>query len=1557
MRFQVLGPLAVEAGDDHAPIGHYRQRSVLALLLIHRNEVVSVDRIIDDLWGDDASPERKSSLHVYLSNLRRALDPDRERRSEGEVLRTRLPGYVLVCGPDDVDADVFERRVDAGVALVGGDPEAASIALGDALGMWHGVAYEEFTYEPWAQDEIGRLAELRLHAVEARIDADLGRGLDRQLVSELGSLVREHPLRERFTEQLMLALYRSGRQAEALRAYRMLSGRLADELGITPSPSTQRLEERVVMADPGLIEDHDPDISPRAKVVTSVRTVRGYELRDRVAEGATGDVYRAYQPSVGREVAIKVYGAELADEPGFVRRFGDSARRVASLRAEGIVPVYDYWREPGAAYVVERLMLGGSLDRRLGQGSLSRDEASSIVMRVGGVLAEAHRLGITHGAVHAGNILFDSDGAAYLTGFPIGVGADAGEEEADHLQRGHADQRGLATVAAELVAGRRGVLSELLVGMDPGHGAVLSIAGAGDYADVAASTEAIREALADGQVVVETKVPNPYKGLRPFGQGDADDFFGRDREIERLIGRLGDTSRSSRFVALVGPSGSGKSSLVRAGLIPALRRDAVSGSALWFIVEMVPGRYPYEALEDALLSVAVDPPASLLTLLTSEGGIARTADEILPDDGSQLVIVVDQLEELFTHADPATANRFLKSLTDAVTRAGRVRVVCTLRADFYDRPLAHTAFGELLRNGTEVITPMPGAGLDQAITRPADRVGVTVDRSLVAEIVADVVERPAALPLLQYALTEMFEVRDRNVITPSAYHRVGGALGALVQRAEGLYAALEAPAKDVARQVFLRLVSVGSSGGEDTRRRALVGELTSFGTRARHVQHVLDVFGHHRLITFDRDLVTRGPTVEISHEALLTEWDRLANWIDDARIDIRTQRRLTDAMREWEEAGRTDDYLVAGGLLDQLAGWATSSPIELTDDEASFLATSVARRNSLAIAESERERERDVAVRRSRRRLQLLAGLGIVAIVVALLAGFAWRQRGEANRLAADANRLAAEAEGREKAGRLADQAVRQTGIDPQLAMLLALSAADASAHLEELPITVEEAMHMAFQSARLTYPGDAEDVQTAVTPKGIRGYYTVAPDQLAQTMITGLRRGFTPTECATFDIEPCATRPGDVVDVASLPPVTDRSPGTLDGTSVAIAHDFEGFPLELEAFTEVSGIEVDQLPPAGIGVQSELVSMTESLVDVSVWTEPANVRELDAQIGLVDLSLYLDENLPDVYGDYLLDLVSDDDERLLGLPIALDLKGIIYYPPERFADAGLDPPRSWQEMIEVSDEIVDHGGAPWCIGLQHFSDDGDGWIGTDFIEDLVITFAGVETYDTWAAHEIPFDDPAVVDALKRFETLVSGDGYVPLGREAITSTPWWLGFERMFPSGGTACWMVHAGSYIGDLGEDEIASIDFFTLDGPLSQKPGYVGGAKFAAAVTDRPEVRAFLRFLSGDTYGQRWAEDEYFLAPQIAFDPAFFGPEDDPYANLLRRFQAIVSDALARDTWRFDASDLMPPAIGNATDEGLPGAFFQAMLDLADGTITAEEAARRVEEAWRQLELQDG
>lgn len=249
MEFRILGPLEVDDGDRPVPLPSGRGRALLALLVLHAGEVVSAERLVDDLWGETPPPTAPTALQGLVSALRKRLEPSRRPGEVPGVLGTRPPGYVLAIDPDDVDANRFRRLLEE----AGGLPASERAAqLHRALSLWRGPALAEFTYEPFAQAEIAALEELRLSALEGRIDADLALGRHGSLVGELERLVARCPLRERLRGQLMLALYRSGRQAEALEAYRAAREGLLEELGIEPGPALQRLEQAILRQDTSL---------------------------------------------------------------------------------------------------------------------------------------------------------------------------------------------------------------------------------------------------------------------------------------------------------------------------------------------------------------------------------------------------------------------------------------------------------------------------------------------------------------------------------------------------------------------------------------------------------------------------------------------------------------------------------------------------------------------------------------------------------------------------------------------------------------------------------------------------------------------------------------------------------------------------------------------------------------------------------------------------------------------------------------------------------------------------------------------------------------------------------------------------------------------------------------------------------------------------------------------------------------------------------------------------------------------------------------------------------
>jgi DNA-binding SARP family transcriptional activator/tRNA A-37 threonylcarbamoyl transferase component Bud32 len=985
MQFRVLGEVDVERDGVPVRLGGPQQRRLLALLLSERGRVVSTDRLVEALWPDADPPAGASrSVMKYVSRLRGVLGDS--------VIVTSGSGYRLELNGHGCDADDFEAIIDAADLAM---PDAAVDRYANALRLWRGRPYGEFGDEWWARPESLRLAERRMAAELARAGSHMALGHHNHAVPELERLSAERPLDERPARLLMQALQATGRRPEALRVAHALHRRLAEETGLEPSQEFIRLERAIV----------DDDGSGEMSVG---RPLRGYTIHDAIGEGAHGRVYTATQPATERRVAIKVIRPDLADSDEFVHRFEAEAQLVARLEHPHIVPLYDYWREPGSAFLVFRLLTGGTArDSVISGGPWSLPRVSRLLEEIGAALMSAHGAGVVHNDVKASNVLLDDEGAAYLSDFGIAGIADGSPHDAI------ADVRGLTWIAWELLTGARppsqptgswrswaaaSVTVPSLVGRMPavpdGLDAVVRRGINGGYASVAELVLAWRAASggANGQsspissdsrrasarqlARAATAGVNPYRGLRPFDEAAARGFHGREGPAADLLTLL--TTHSC--VTIVGASGSGKSSVVLAGLVPALRARGD------LVVTMTPGEGPLDALQTALSDVATAADSPDLGRIVD---VARRA--------GRLVLVVDQFEELWTRAPQDQRDAFLDVVATVLADASiDVRLVSTVRADLLDRPLEHPKIGQLVGAGSYVLGPLSPAELAQAILRPAEDAGVTVDPGVVAHLVAEASTHAGALPLLQFTLTELYDRRVDGVLGPSALAAIGGMGGAVGRRSEAVYLTLSDPARADARQLFDRLVAPGTNA-PDTRRRARLGELSP-GMRA-----VADRFVVARLLVADRDAATREPTVEVAHEALLTHWSRLAAWREEDRRWLLQLQHLSAAARAWDEGGRPVAELYRGSRLEAL--------IEAVDIDRRSL--SETERRFLEAGRTNRDAEVRAAQRTARRLRRLLMGVA-AALLVALAAGavaVVQRRQAEDNAVAAEIEALVGRAE------------------------------------------------------------------------------------------------------------------------------------------------------------------------------------------------------------------------------------------------------------------------------------------------------------------------------------------------------------------------------------------------------------------------------------------------------------------------------------------------------------------------------------------------------------------
>ncbi len=564
----------------------------------------------------------------------------------------------------------------------------------------------------------------------------------------------------------------------------------------------------------------------------------------------------------------------------------------------------------------------------------------------------------------------------------------------------------------------------------------------------------------------------PFKGLQFFDESDSELFFGREVQTTKLVHRL----REAQFLSvIIGASGSGKSSLVRAGLIPALKKgDALmdgtkppDGSAGWQVYVITPTAHPLEALAAQLTrgSESVTATATLMDDLSKD---SRCLSLFLNRRkfGQHTLLVVDQFEELFTLChDDFEREAFIDNLLATITPSSlpvkeerkiksNITLVLTLRADFYAHLAQYPELRDAVAQQQEYIGPMTSEELRRAIEEPARRGHWDFEPGLVDLILRDVGSEPGALPLLSHALLETWKRRAGHRLTLRGYADSGGVRGAIAYTAETVYQQLSPKQQMIARNIFLRLTELGD-GTEDTRRRATITELISKPEETEQVRMVLNTLADARLITTGENIA------EVAHEALIREWPRLRDWLTQDREGLILHRHLTDSTHEWELLERDAGALYRGARLAQAREWAVLHKEEVNDLEREFLHASQSHiEQESAERESQRQRELDSArklveterarveeqtqsLKRLRVRNRIVTLVGVVAVVLAVLAGV-FGLRSKTNLGIADQQRAVAEANFRQaEAQRLAAEANRllSSGGNPDQIALLSLQS------------------------------------------------------------------------------------------------------------------------------------------------------------------------------------------------------------------------------------------------------------------------------------------------------------------------------------------------------------------------------------------------------------------------------------------------------------------------------------------------------------------------------------
>ena len=458
-------------------------------------------------------------------------------------------------------------------------------------------------------------------------------------------------------------------------------------------------------------------------------------------------------------------------------------------------------------------------------------------------------------------------------------------------------------------------------------------------------------ALALGQEPPAYDARCPFRGLFPFRDEDREFFFGR----ETLVGELDARLSERPFLAVVGPSGSGKSSLVLAGLLPTLRQQDPD-------------------LQTTSFTPGSDPVAQLAAALTK-----------LP--AGPAVVVVDQFEELFTLCrDDAQRRTFVDQLLALTSER---RVVLTMRADFWGECAPYRALAGAMEANQKLVAPLTSAELRQVMERQAGQVGLRFEADLSNRILDDVQGEPGAMPLLQHALLELWKRRRGRWLLAAEYRALGGVQRAIARTADDLFERLAPPDQDRARDIFLRLTRLDeepAAGGEvrDTRRRVALTELAPAGTDVEAARTLVARLADARLVVTGIDDVTGRDEVEVAHEALIRHWPRLRRWLDEDRAALRLRQDIGEAAREWERKGRDDSYLNhRGGRLAEAETLADAGTVHLNSLERAYLDACLAQRERAGA----RQRRLKIAV--------VAASLG-VALISAILAGWAWSERNRA---------------------------------------------------------------------------------------------------------------------------------------------------------------------------------------------------------------------------------------------------------------------------------------------------------------------------------------------------------------------------------------------------------------------------------------------------------------------------------------------------------------------------------------------------------------------------------